>query len=103
MFQAKEQFLKILHNNNFHCITVYNINSRYRRIESYDSLFHDQIRGLSLKRGFGGLDEFSRFNRFGGLDGLDGWPRLSLKRFSVSFILVLKVLYLLLSYTLSYT
>ena len=99
-----------MHDNNFYCVTVCNINSRHRRIDYYDSLFHDQIRGLSLKRGFGGCgngfggsDGFSRFNRFGRLDRLDGWPMLSLKGFSVLFTLVLKVLYLLLSYTLSYT
>ena len=74
---------------------------------------------LSLKRGFGGcghgfsgcdglggLGGFSGFNGFsgfGGFSGFDGYPILSLKGFSVSFTLLLKVLYLLVSYPLSYT
>ena len=65
--------------------------------------------GFSGCNGLGGLGEFSGFNGFsgfGGLDrfsGFDGYPMLSLKGFSVSFTLLLKVLYLLVSYPLSYT
>ena len=40
---------------------------------------------------------------FSGFGGFDGYPMLSLKGFSVSFTLLLKVLYLLVSYPLSYT
>ena len=50
---------------------------------------------LSLKRGFGGcghrfdgcygLGGLYGFSGFGGFDGFDGKPRLSLKRFAVSF------------------
>ena len=65
---------------------------------------------LSLKRGFGGCgqgfdgcDGLSRLDGFDGLGGFDGQPRLSLKGFSVSFALLLKVLYLLINYSLSYT
>ena len=85
---------------------------------------------LSLKRGFGGCDglgglggfdglggfgEFDGFSGFGGFDGLggfcgfdgfsgfDGQPRLSLKGFSASVTLLLKVLKFLVSYPLSYT
>ena len=59
---------------------------------------------LSLKRGFGGCGQgFDGCDGLSGLDGFDGQPRLSLKGFSVSFTLLLKVLYLLLNYSLSYT
>ena len=65
--------------------------------------------GFSGCDGLGGLGGFSGFNGFSGFDGLDrfsgfdGYPMLSLKGFSVSFTLLLKVLYLLVSYPLSYT
>ena len=52
---------------------------------------------------FGGFSRFSGFGGFGGFSGFDGYPMLSLKSFSVSFTLLLKVLYLLGSYSLSYT
>ena len=68
---------------------------------------------LSLKRGIGECGHgFSRFNGFGGLgglggfsgfDGFDGYSMLSLKGYFVSFSLQLKVLCLLVSYSLSYT
>ena len=71
---------------------------------------------LSLKRGFGGcghgfsgcdrlggLGGFDGLDGFGGFNGFNGYPMLSLKGFSVSFTLLLKVLYLLVSYPLSYT
>ena len=68
---------------------------------------------LSLKRGFGGCGHgFSGCDRLGGLGGFDGlggfngfngYPMLSLKGFSVSFTLLLKILYLLVNYPLSYT
>ena len=44
MFQAKEQFVQILHNNNFHWVTVSNLNSKHGAIDYYDSLFHGRIR-----------------------------------------------------------
>ena len=50
-----------------------------------------------LFSGFGGFDGFSGFS------GFNGYPLLSLKGFSVSFTLLLKGLYLLVSYSLSYT
>ena len=56
--------------------------------------------------GLGGFDGLGGFSEFGGFDrfiGFDGYPMLSLKGFSVSFTLLLKVLYLLVSYPLSYT
>ena len=53
--------------------------------------------------GFGGFSGFGGFDGFGGFSGFDGYPMLSLKGFSVSFTLLLKVLYLLVSYPLSYT
>ena len=68
--------------------------------------------GLS---GFGGFDRFSGFCGLSGFDGLgeffgfdgfsgfNGEPRLTLKGFSVSFTLLLKFFYLLVSYPLSYT
>ena len=80
--------------------------------------------GLSLKRGFGGCghgfdrcdgDElgglcgFDGFSGFGGFDGLGGFCGFdgfsgfgSLKVFSVSFTLLLNVIYLLVRYPLSY-
>ena len=48
--------------------------------------------------GFGGFRGFNGFGGFGGFSGFDGYPMLSLKGFSVSFTLLLKVLYLLVSY-----
>ena len=59
--------------------------------------------GFSRLGGFNGLDGFDGFVGFSGLGGFDGYPMLSLKGFSVSFTLLLKVLYLLVSYPLSYT
>ena len=73
--------------------------------------------GLSLKRGFdwcghgfdgcdglGALCGFDGLGGFGGFDGFDGFSRFgSLKGFSVSFTLLLKVLSLLVSYPVSYT
>ena len=53
--------------------------------------------GLSGCHGLGGL------GGFGGFSGFDGYPMLSLKGFSVSFTLLLKVSYLLVSCLLSYT
>ena len=44
LFQAKEQFLGILRCNNFHCVSVSNLNSRHRNSDCYDSLFHGRIR-----------------------------------------------------------
>ena len=44
MFQAKEQFVQILHNNSFHWVTVSNLNSKHRTIDYYDRLFHGRIR-----------------------------------------------------------
>ena len=71
-------------------------------------LFILQTERLSLKRwlggcghGFSGCDWLGELGRFDGLDGFsgfDGYPMLSLKGFSVSFTLLLKVLYLLVSY-----
>ena len=71
---------------------------------------------LSLKRGFdgcghgfsecdglGGLGGFGGFSGFNEFSGFDGYPILSLKGFSVSLTLLLKILYLLVSYPLSYT
>ena len=52
---------------------------------------------------FSGFNEFDGFSRFDGFSGFDRWPRLSLKGFSISFTVLLKVLYLLLSYLMSYT
>ena len=86
--------------------------------------FKKKHKRLSLKRGFGGCDGLGGLGGFGGLSGLggfdvlsgfdgfgglsgfsgfDGYPMLSLKGFSVSFTLLLKVLYLLVSYPLGYT
>ena len=69
-----------------------------------------KFKGLSLKRGFGGwgygfsgCDGLGGLGGFDGFSGFDGNPMLSLKGFSVSFIFVLKVLYVLVSYLLSYT
>ena len=68
--------------------------------------------GFNEFSGFGGFDElggfggFGGFSGFGGFDrfsGFDGYPILSLKGFSVSLTLLLKILYLLVSYPLSYT
>ena len=71
---------------------------------------------LSLKRGFGGcvhgfsgcarlggLGGFDGLDGFGGFNGFNGYPMLSLKGFSVSFTLLLKILYLLVNCPLSYT
>ena len=33
MFQAKEQFVQILHNNNFHWVTVSNLSSKHGTID----------------------------------------------------------------------
>ena len=66
----------------------------------------DGLGGLDGLGGFGGSNGFGGFCGLGGFDGFsgfDGYPMLSLKGFSVSFTLVLKVLYLLVSYLLSYT
>ena len=54
-------------------------------------------------RGFNGFSTFGGFGGFSRFGGFDGYPMLSLKGFSVSFTLLLKVLYLLASYPLSYT
>ena len=69
-----------------------------------------KFKELSLKRGFGGwgygfsgCDGLGGLGGFDGFSGFDGNPMLSLKGFSVSFIFVLKVLYVLVSYLLSYT
>ena len=79
-------------------------------------LFMLQTERLSLKRwlggcghgfsgfdGLGGFGGFRGFNGFSGFSGFDGYPTLSLRGFSVSFTLLLKVLYLLVSYPQSYT
>ena len=71
---------------------------------------------LSLKRGFGGcvhgfsgcarlggLGGFDGLDGFGGFNGFNGYPMLSLKGFSVSSTLLLKILYLLVNCPLSYT
>ena len=76
----------------------------------------DLLLWLSLKRGFngcrhrfGGFDGFSGLDEFNGFDGFSRFngfgrqSRLSFKGFAVSFTLLLKVLFLLLSYPLSYT
>ena len=71
----------------------------------FDGCWH----GFSGCDGLGGLGGFDRLSGFGGFsgfrgfDGFGGYPMLSLKGFSVSFTLLLKVLYLLVSYPLSYT
>ena len=69
-----------------------------------------KLKFKSLKRGFGGwgygfsgCDGLGGLGGFDGFSGFDGNPMLSLKGFSVSFIFVLKVLYVLVSYLLSYT
>ena len=59
--------------------------------------------GLCGLGGFDRLGGFGVFSGFHGCDGFGGYPMLSLKGFSVSFTLLLKVLYLLVSYPLSYT
>ena len=62
--------------------------------------------GLNRLGRFGGFSGFNEFSGFGGFDrfsGFDGYPILSLKGFSVSLTLLLKILYLLVSYPLSYT
>ena len=59
--------------------------------------------GLGGLGGFGGFNGLGGFCGFGGFSLFDGYPMLSLKGFSVSFTLLLKVLYLLVSYLLSYT
>ena len=58
--------------------------------------------GFSGLGGFDGLGRFGRFRGFSGFGGFGGYPILSLKGFSVSFTLLLKALYLLVSYPLSY-
>ena len=67
----------------------------------------DGLGGLGGFSGFNGFSGFGGFSGLGGFDGLggfsefggfDGYPMLSLKVFSVSFTLLLKVLYLLVSY-----
>ena len=60
----------------------------------------DRLGGFGGFSGFGGFDELGGFSGFG---GFDGYPIVSLKGFSVSFTLLLKILYLLVSYPLSYT
>ena len=52
---------------------------------------------------FGGFNGFGGFDGFGGFSGFDGQPRLPLKGFSVSFTLLMKVLFLLVRYLLSHT
>ena len=76
--------------------------------DGYDGL--GRLGGFDGLGGFGRFDGFSRFGRFNGLGrfcgfdgfsrfgGFDGQLRLSLKGFSVSFTLLLKVLHLLVSY-----
>ena len=54
-------------------------------------------------RGFGGFSGFGGFDGVGGFSGFDGYPMLYLKGYLVSFSLLLKVLCLLVSYSLSYT
>ena len=44
MFQDKEQFIQILHNNNFHGLQYLKSNNKHGAIDYYDSLFHGQIR-----------------------------------------------------------
>ena len=63
----------------------------------------DGLGGLGGFDGIGGFGGFRGFNGFSGFSGFDGYPTLSLKGFSVSFTLLLKVLYLLVSYPQSYT
>ena len=58
--------------------------------------------GFSGLGGFDGLGRFGRFRGFSEFGGFGGYPILSLKGFSVSFTLLLKALYLLVSYPLSY-
>ena len=76
------------------------------------AIFKTRIRRMRRTGRLGGFDGFSRFNGFsgfggfrglGGFSGFDGYHMLFLKGFSVSFTLLLKVLYLLVSYPLSYT
>ena len=44
MFQFKELFTQVLHNNKFHWVTVSNLNSKHETINYYDSLFYGRIR-----------------------------------------------------------
>ena len=44
MFQDKEQFVQILHNNSFHWVTVSNLNNKHGTIDYYDSLLQINIR-----------------------------------------------------------
>ena len=81
-------------------------------LKKFVSLSNHSIGGLSLKRGFGGcrhgfsvcdgLGGLGGFGGFSGFGGFDGYPMLSLKGFTVSFTLLLKFFYLLVSYPLSY-
>ena len=87
-------------------------------LKKFVSLSNHSIGGLSLKRGFGGCGHgfslcdglgglggfggFSGFNGFSGFSRFDGYPMLSLKGFAVSFTLLLKFFYLLVSYPLIY-
>ena len=77
-----------------------------KETETADSLkrrFGGCGHGFSGCDGLGGLGGFGGFSGLGGFDGFDRYPMISLKGFSVSFTLLLKVLYLLVSYPLSYT
>ena len=63
------------------------------------ALVLETFQWLSLKRGFGrcghgfdGCDGLGGLDGSGGFSGFDGYPTLSLKGFSVSFTLLLKVL-----------
>ena len=63
----------------------------------------DGFGGFSRFNGFGGLGGLGGFSGFDGFNGFDGYSMLSLKGYFVSFSLQLKVLCLLVSYSLSYT
>ena len=63
----------------------------------------DRLGGFDGLGGFGGFRRLGGFGGFDGFSGFDGYPMLPLKGFSMSFTLLLKVLYLLVSYPLSYT
>ena len=96
---------------------ILTINKRLSLKHGFGGCVHGFSRcdGLGGFSGFNGLSRFGGFRGLGGFDGLgwfegfdgfsefNGYPILSLKGFSVSFILLLEVLYLLVSYTLSYT
>ena len=49
------------------------------------------------------IRQIQRIRRIRRIQWFDRWPRLSLKGFSISFPVLLKVFYLLLSYLMSYT